>query len=317
MRILMGYRYGNIAPADSIKKAFVKMGHEVFTVGPSTDPNVKQDYEKPDKMLEKHAGVYYYDTEKLVTHFGGVDLILMVEPGVYFYNLSRTYSAPTAFWLIDILLVQDHPWIQEFGSAANGEGYMDDIDFIFTAKYNHLPRYHNRGITKVTHLPLAFESDAHKQVEAEKVYDIVFLGRTDYAERKHYMDLLRLEYNCFVGTGLIYEDYCRKIAQGKIAFNHGHIGELNMRFFELFAMGALQFCTVCHAQELLGFEDGVHLVNYACDKDLLEWLHYYLKDGDEPVLKARRDEIAQAGKEKVQGHSYEDRARLMLETIFG
>ena len=307
MRILMGFRYGNICPADRMKLAFQKLGWEVIVAGPSSDPVVRNDIEEPDHLERIHAGIYYYDVEKIVGKWGQFDLILQVEPGTYFYNLEKV-NTPNAIWLIDTLLFGDHPHVQRIsGRDAN---YVDRLNWMFTSKLNHLPRYHLKGIKKVSHLPLAYDEGMHHEMSEEKVYDIVFCGRSDYAERKYFLDKLRLKYNVFVGTGLIYDHYCRKIAQGKIAFNHGHISEMNMRFFELMAMGAFQVCNLVHGQELLGFMDKVHLVNYTNDWDLFEVVDHYLRSDEEC------NEIAQAGKQKVlEGHSYMDRAKEILEQM--
>jgi spore maturation protein CgeB len=198
-----------------------------------------------------------------------------------------------------------------------GGEYIDQLGHIFTSKYNHIPQYREWGIKHVSHLPLACDPDMHKEVEAEKVYDIIFLGNLGYVERKHFLGLLRLKYNVFVGTGFIYDGYSKKIAQAKICFNHGHVGELNMRFFELMVMGAFQICNIVHAQELLGFEDRVHLVNYVFEEDLVNVLEEYLRGGEEPFLTEKRRKIAQAGKEKVLAeHTYQHRAEEIL-TICG
>ncbi len=309
MRILMGFRYGNIGPADRVKYALKKMGHEVIAVGPSTDPVVRQDLEEPDILESQDAGIYYYDTKKIIDKFGQFDFILQVEPGTYFYNLD-TAKCPNAIWVIDTLLLQNNPFIQRMG----GGEYIDQLGRIFTSKYNHIPQYHEWGIKHVSHLPLACDPDMHKEVKAERVYDIVFLGNTTYEERGHFLDLLRSKYNTFIGTGFIFDFYCSKVAQAKICFNHGHVGEMNMRFFELMAMGAFQICNIVHGQELLGFEDRIHLVNYISDEDLINTIGEFLHGGDEPFLVEKRSKIAQTGKQKaLAGHTYQHRAEEILE----
>lgn len=305
MRILMSYRYGNICPADRIKLAFQKLGHEVIIAGPSSDPVIRNDIEEPDMTENIDAGVFYYDAKKIVDRFGSFDLILQIEPGTFLYNLGKV-DILKAVWWIDSLTTQADPFIQRLG----GGEWIDSWNWIFTSKANHVPRYNRVGIKHVSHLPLAYDEVMHQEVEVEKVYDIVFCGRSDYPERKHFLDQLRLRYNVFVGTGLIYDNYSRKVAQGKIAFNHGHIGEMNMRFFELFAMGAFQMCNIVQGQELLGFFDREHLVNYVADQDLFDLVDHYLRSNDE------RESIAQAGKRKaLEGHSYMDRAKTILKQM--
>ncbi|MCK5346513.1 MAG: hypothetical protein KAR20_24055, partial [Candidatus Heimdallarchaeota archaeon] len=227
MKILMSYRYGNICPADRIKFAFQKLGHEVIVAGPSSDPAVKHEIENPAMLEEINAGIFYYDAKYIVDQWGPFDLILQIEPGTFLFNLDKV-KIPNAVWWIDSFVAQDFPFIQTFG----GGSWVDSLGWIFTSKYNHVSRYNRVGINHVSHLPLAYDEEIHREMEAEKVYDIVFCGRSDYPERNHLLNELRLRYNVFVGTGLIYENYCRKVAQGTIAFNHGHVGEMNMRFFE-------------------------------------------------------------------------------------
>lgn len=305
MRILMSFRYGNICPADRIKLAFQKLGHEVIVAGPSSDPVVHNDIELPDLLEEIDAGLYYYDAKKIIDKWGEFDFILQIEPGTFLYNLDQV-EIPNAVWWIDSFVAQDFPFIQQVG----GGEWIDSHDWIFTSKFNHIPQYNQKGIQRVSHLALAYDEEMHREVKAEKVYDIVFCGRSDYPERKYFLDKLRLKYNVFVGTGLIYDHYSNKIAQGKIAFNHGHVGEMNMRFFELFAMGAFQICNLVQGQELLGFFDRVHLINYFTDQNLFDLIDHYLRSDDE------RREIAQAGRQRVlDGHSYLDRAKEILRQM--
>lgn len=306
MRILMTFRYGNIYPADRLKYVFQTMGHGVVTVGPSTDPVEHHDWEQADFIDKTGAvtGIYYYDVAKVIRKFGKFDFILQVEPSTYFYNLDKV-DTPNAIWEIDTLLLRDNQYIQKIG----GSEYIDQIGHIFTAKYNHLPQYTDDGIDKVSHLPLACDPSIHKEFEEEKKYDVVFAGNHTYAERQHYFKVLReAELNFFMGKA-VGDDYCRVMAQGKVAFNHGHVGEMNMRFFELMAMGAFQVCNIVHGQELLGFEDRIHLVNYVTDQDLVNVVAEFV---NQP---GKRKRIAQTGKEKVLAeHTYQHRAEQLLRT---
>jgi len=301
VRILMGYRYGDFCPADRIKVALQKLGHEVIVAGPSSDPVVQHDIKDPNLLEDHHAGVYYYDVKEIVDRWGRFDLILQVEPGVYFYNLEKV-DIPNAAWWIDSFTAENHPFVQIIG----GWKWVDSLDWIFSAKLNHIPEYYRHGIKKVSHLALAYDEGIHREVSEEKIYDVVFCGRCDYVERTLLLDILRTRYKVSVGVG-IYDDYCRIIARGKIALNHGHIGEMNMRFFELFAMGAFQVCNIVHGQELFGFVDGVHLVNYVTFRDLSAAVDHYLNS------EVERNKIAKAGQQKVlDGHSYVDRAKEIL-----
>jgi spore maturation protein CgeB len=88
---------------------------------------------------------------------------------------------------------------------------------------------------------------------------------------------------------------------------------MNMRFFELMAMGAFQICNIVHGQELFGFEDRVHLANYIVDEDLINTVNEFLRGGDESFLVEKRNRIAQAGKQKVLAeHTYQHRAEEIL-----
>jgi len=306
MRILMGYRYGKVCPADRVKIALQKMGHDIVVAGPSSDRMIHHDIEIPDILVDLNAGLYYYDVGKIIKECGRFDLILQIEPGVFLYNTRG--DTPFVVWWIDTLTVQDHSFIQSIG----GDEWIDSIDRIFTSKLPHISEYHRHGIQKVSHLALAYDGDIHREFfeedfGTEKVFDVVFCGNTNYGERKYFFDILKLKYNVFFEDGFLGTDYSCVISYGKIAFNHGHIGEMNMRFFELFAMGAFQVCNVVLGQESLGFFDKVHLVNYVNAQDLLEIVDYYLREDEE------RNKIAKAGQQKVlDGHSYVDRAKEIL-----
>ncbi|MBU2483207.1 MAG: glycosyltransferase [Proteobacteria bacterium] len=308
MNILLATRYGGgRVPGDLCGKALKALGHRVLTVGPSTDPVDKQDYDNP---IAEFNNICVYDTRQIIAETGfQPELLFQVEPGAFFINF-QSLNIPIASWWIDTLLMPGHWLLLEENLGRN---YLDIIkEHCFTSKIPHIQQYKKLNII-ATHLPLALDDTAYKLFDMPKKYDIVFIGNMTYEERQYYMQLLKENGSFIVWDrgGLIADDYCRKISESYIAFNHGHVGELNMRFFELMGIGAFQLCNICHGQEELGYIDGEHLVNYTTNVELINLVNHYLIDGQ------AREEIARKGREyTIANHTYKHRMKFMLDAIF-
>ena len=309
MKVILGTRYGGgITPGDHCGDALKMLGHEVLTVGPSTDPHTVQDYNTPGRVILGNVDVY--DIRRVISETGfQPDLVFQVEPGVFFENI-QDLTFPIATWFIDSLLVPipPHPILQNDNLGGNYLGLISQ--FLFTSKLPHLSQY-RAWRTKANHLPLAVDPDTYKPFEKEKKYDVAFIGNPTYEERQFYLS--RLKKNGFIvwdRGGLIRDDYCRKLNEAYIGFNHGHVGEMNMRFFELAAMGVFQVCNICHGQEAVGFIDGKHLVNYVTDIDLVNTINHYLRSEQE-----RQEIIRNARQLVLEKHTYVIRMRQMLEVV--
>ena len=307
MKVILGTRYGGgITPGDHCGDALKMLGHEVLTVGPSTDPHDGQDYFNADKTVM--GNVELYDARRLLAELDfQPDLFFQIEPGVHFTNI-QDLGIPVATWLIDTLLVPGHPLMQEGILGGNYLGLISQ--FLFTSKLPHLIQYESWRST-AKHLPLAVDPDTYKPFEKEKKYDIAFVGNTTYEERQSY--LKQLKKNGFIvwdRGGLIRDDYCRKLNEAYIGFNHGHVGEMNMRFFELAAMGVFQVCNICHGQEEAGFIDGKHLANYVTEIDLVNTVNHYLRSEQE-----RQEILSNALQLVLEKHTYVHRMQEMLEVI--
>lgn len=313
MKIFLGTRYsGGISPGAHLADAFRRLGHQVFTIGPSTDPYITQDYFKADGVIN---GIELYNLERVISETFDPDLVIQVEPGVFFTNLEN-FKKPIITWLIDTYLnIQPNArhWLFECIDTS----YLKRIaNNLFTAKIPHLAWYKRAGIFGPRHLALALDELIYKPFKQEKKYDIVFIGNTTYEERRHLIQLIKAEnLVCWINrVGLIRDDYCRKISEAHILLNHGHVGELNMRFFEGMGIGVFQLCNICHGAETLGYIDGEHYVSYVTDIDLLNTINHYVNGGPDALREAA--EIAAAGRNfTLAHHTYIHRAKYILENI--
>lgn len=186
-------------------------------------------------------------------------------------------------------------------------------DMVFCAQHNAVnmikPLCQN-----VFWLPLGCSPKWHFCRSCEKKYDVAFIGASNNdPKREQYLRVLREKFGgrCFVGRaskneiGKIY-------SSAKIVFNVSYNNDINMRFFEGLASGALlltEKITDNGMSELLNGEGDKICVFYETLEEALSLIDYYLTHEEE------RHKIASLGKKFSESHTYTQRVNLALTLV--
>lgn len=186
------------------------------------------------------------------------------------------------------------------------------FDCTFLAQKAQVELFRKAGIANVFWLPLACSPVLHDVGAFKRIYDVAYVGSFSAEEGDRRRRLLEAVAQRFPNNriGRFWpEEMARIYAQSRIVVNASHNRDVNMRVFEAMAAGALLITDEADGLEDL-FQDGVHLVIYRRDEDLLELITHYLRD------EAARERIAAAGRAEVlERHTYERRIQALLETV--
>jgi len=154
----------------------------------------------------------------------------------------------------------------------------------------------------------------HKPKKLKKIYDLVFIGKEYYDERRNYIKVLTDKYpRSFLNQGtrqtIPGQLIPKLLSQGKILFNHTRdVIDVNLRFFEAMALG----CQVMVRNKWLGqfATEGVHYMAYSSPEELLAVVDKLLKNDD------LREYIAfNARKHFLEHHTYGHRVQTIINHI--
>lgn len=231
------------------------------------------------------------------------DLVVTIQSGVPQIENIDWLSCPTAHISIDT-------W-HDFAEMIHARPY----DFVFAGQREFAEHFANAGCAHAHWLPLACDPDVHHLVSVEKNHDIAFVGsieRSLHSERANRITRLAEHFSVLADTALDSASMSRAYSTAKLAFNSSVAQDVNMRVFEVMAIGA-PLLTNRNADvnglfEL--FRDGEHLVAYD-DETLLDLARAYLHDdmAREKVAKNARAEV-------LAHHTYAHRVKKLL-TIIG
>ncbi len=188
-------------------------------------------------------------------------------------------------------------------------------DFVFPVQKTSVDYLRAVGGSNVFWLPLGCNPAAHYPVDAPRDRDVAFAGSVMLPVHQQRYDLLQqLEatFSTHMASRVFRDELCRTIARGKLVFNHSAVHEVNMRVFEVMAMGRPLITNRESERNGLTdlFEDGKHLILYDGPEDLIEKVRYYLDHDEE------REAIAQAGYAlATTKHRYLDRIDTLLAIV--
>ncbi len=290
-------------------QAFRQYG-DVLTVGPVFDESFQitcrvrhmaDDIPPPDIITDLHSGV---DLASLLPEGWRPDLIVAISDfGRPLCPAMQAFPCPKAYISIDT-------W-------QSPRDYVDALqyDYVLAAQREFVPRMRATGARNVHWLPLGCDPDFHHPVPAEKRYDIAFVGALTsdvHIKRAYLLGKLKERFNVNIQTGVHGEAMCRTFHEGRIAFNHCDINDINMRVFEVMAMGCPLLTN--RTPERTGlfdlFEEGKHMLVYDDADDLLHKVKQYLGDKETcmRVAKAGRDEV-------LAKHTYAHRVERILSVV--
>lgn len=280
MKILIACIHYPVASGRYIQRALRRLGHDVRTVGQSTGNQIWGMQVKDEWVWEPE----FPDGDWLP------DLVITAE-SAFGYTSPRLPDVPYVVWGVD----------------NHVRDYFPEVP------YDALFLAHSWGARmgepNVHWLPCAYDPAAHCDLGIERDIDVVMVG-VAYPERVTIMNALNAAgINAVGGTGLLWDDYNHLYNRAKIALVKSVNGDLAQRFFENMAQGCCVLADKTVDADKLLFNDTYHYWSYDDVADCVEQAKALLHSG------AWRD-VAERGKRKVQGHTWDARALQLLETLF-
>jgi hypothetical protein len=283
---------------------------EVITVGPGYDTKQIEDWDLGDlaDTLVPNDIETPLDPDQnlraILPDGWNPDLIVAIaNGGVALQPSMDGLTCPTAYITVDT-------W-QSISDYVECQQY----DFVFAAQRTAVDHLKAVGGSNVFWLPLGCNPEAHYPIDLPRDHDVSFAGSVALPVHQNRYDLLqRLEnrVSLHIATKVFRDELCQAMARGRLVFNQSAVNEINMRVFEVMAMGRPLLTN--REAEINGlsdlFVDGEHLIVYDDANDLDKKVRYYLDHEDE------REAIAHAGHQlAITQHRYLDRVDTLLTTI--
>jgi hypothetical protein len=222
------------------------------------------------------------------------DIFMFVDPATDWPLALERAPCLTVAYLIDVHL--------NLGARLHLAQLFDSV---FVAQKAYVPLIAASGHPRVHWLPLACDPEVHHQPAEHRTFDVGFVGKLGHKGGTRYTILSAvLPRYATNDTAPFYarEEMARVYGQSKIVFNASINGDLNMRFFEALASGALLVTDRIDNGVSELFQEDVHYVGYSTIDEAIEKIDYYL------AHPAERDRIAAAGcAEVLARHTYRNR----------
>ncbi len=289
MNILLLSNFARGSTSSLIKRGFEQGGHHVTAASPD---RVSGDWLACDSRV---------DVLRLIAKCSSKpDTVVFVEANSrsrFFPEGLLKTAVPTAFWAVDNHL--NYRWHKE---------YSNQFDVTFFAQKDYVRAAHRYGAANVQWLPLAADAEYHHIEPRPNKYVVSFVGNISRGRRK-FFDSIDRDIPLNIVTGVYEEEMAQVLADSKIGLNVSTREDLNMRFFEVLASGALLVTQKIRAGMNELFEEGTHFVTHRVT-NVSSILKYYLEN--EP-LRAR---IARCGRELcLSHHTYKHRCDRLLEVV--
>lgn len=295
MKILMAFIHYPISSGTFLKRALQRAGHEVLSVGPYTH----------DQIWGGQVSVQYAQMPDFVTP--DVPAVSLLDTLIV---INRTHPE----WLPDLIITSDSAFTLLDPSAC---------PHILNAQDNHVRDYTMRewdalfcahswgyrmGEPNAYHCPPCYDPIICQDMGLERNIDVLMIAVL-YGNRVELLnEVAESGIKVAAHTGLIYDEYAQAYNQAKISLIRSSYGDVTNRFLETAAMGC---CVVAdRVKDLagMGFVDGVHYLGYDTPAEAIEKINYALESD-------RWRDIARAGQAVAKAHTWDARARQMLETM--
>jgi len=264
-----------------VKRGFEQGGHQIIVITPESAP--------PGFVT---GGSQVHVPRLVSTCSPKPDLVVVLETDPrfrFFPDGLLEVPVPTAFWAIDNHL--NYRWHKE---------YSRQFDVTFFAQKDYIRAARRYGATNVHWLPLAAAAEYHGIEPQPGKYAVSFVGNVSKGRRR-FFDTIDRDIPLNIVSGIYEQDMAQVLAESKIGLNVSLREDLNMRFFEVLASGALLVTQKIEAGVSDLFQDGVHFVSHHLT-DVSSVLRYHLEN--EP----RRAAIAARGRELcLSRHTYRHR----------
>lgn len=300
MKILMSYKHFPMCGGNFFKWAMEVLGHEVFSVGSFSGDKIpwNEDLRFPSQYifppdLQLPDEPMYPLKEVLKKLPWKPDLILQIDAGFYLWGNSP--GIPNAMFATD-------PHFLDYTTQYH------TVDYFFNPQPSTFHKY-PKGIF----LPWAYDPNIHRvmnDIASDKEYDIVFIGLL-YEQREKALKELSKRFKVFYSpAGIIYDECTEIYNKGKISFNWSSNNDIPMRIFEGMAYGNLVLTNRITGMNLLSFKENKHYVGYDNLDELLQKTEWILSNEE------KLDQIACNGYVAVEEHTYKERCKTILRTIF-
>lgn len=299
MKILLTCIHYPVASGRYIARACRRLGHDVRTLGPTTDNRI----------------------------WG-----MAVDPGhAWAPDLPQVYTEPGQFPAVGAALRAADGWRPDLiitaDSAYTVLGDLPGVPHVLWGVDNHVRDYRDLGRTwdamflahswgarmeepNAHWLPAAYDPEAHRYMIApsSRPFD-VGLQAVAYPHRVAMVHrLIEAGVKVFAGTGLLWDDYEAFYNETKIALVCSAMGDLSQRFLEAMAMGCCVLADRATDALRLGFVPGEHFIEYATDEQAEDYARGLIRNGSWQA-------VAEAGRQAAEGHTWDHRARTLLRTL--
>lgn len=230
------------------------------------------------------------------------DMLLVVDPWMSEPDTLRGLNAPTAAVLIDVHLHLDMRVV-----------FSRYVDHAFVAQRDYVRIFEERGHPSVSWLPLACDPEVHYVAGLPRTIDVSFVGKFGTPGSERHKVLTEVLGRFQTNDHLRYyspKEMGETYSRSKIVFNKSIGGDINMRFFEGLASGALLVTDrIDNGLEEIG-EHGKHFILYDTAEEAIDLIEYYLEHDDEREAIAARGQALAFAK-----HSYSVRLQTIIDTI--
>ncbi len=273
-----------------------RLGHEVVTVNTSAESRSSIDPKR--KVTGFSVGV---TLDRLLSHVGGADLFLYVEPlGLIPLGLEHS-PVPTVCVISDV-----------HRNLKSRQTLSRLFDHVFLYQRNYLEEFHEHPKAAVHWLPWACDSEIFRDLGCPRDLDVAFVGQLFGAgsERSRVVEKLKGKFKLNEQRYYLQKEIPEIYSRAKIVINLPLGHDLNCRVFEAMSCGALLLTTrENNGQEVL-FQEGVHYAAFAGEAQLFEKLEHFLRDA------RAREGIARAGHALVvEEHTLEVRLKFLIAKV--
>jgi hypothetical protein len=232
--------------------------------------------------------VVYWDKCPDLAAINSEDFFLFVDPASDWPLDLERLSCPTAAYFIDV-----H---QDLMSRLDLSLFFDTV---FVAQKDYVPAFVNIGHSNAHWLPLGCDPEVHFLPQEVRPFDVGFVGKLGLPGTWRHGVLTTVlthyrtnDYKAFYPPRAMAGVY----GQSKIVFNASINKDLNMRFFEALASGALLVTDRIENGLPDMFREGEHYVGYSTVEEAIEKIDYYLNNIIE------RETIAREGQRVALAH---------------
>jgi Glycosyl transferases group 1/DUF based on E. rectale Gene description (DUF3880) len=286
MNIFLVSNYGRGTLSSLVKRGFEQGGHHVTAVSPD---QVSGDWLPCDPRAHLPTLVEESPLKP--------DLVVLVETDPrsrFFPGGLLEVPVPTAFWAVDNHL--NYRWHKE---------YSQQFDVTFFAQKDYIRAARRYGAGDVHWLPLAADAEYHRIEPHPSKYAVSFVGNMNPGRQK-FFDSIDRDIPLNVVSGVYGQEMAAILAESRIGLNVSLREDLNMRFFEVLASGAMLVTQKIDAGMNELFQDGTHFVTHNIG-DASSVIRRYLEN--EPLRAA----IARRGREVcLSRHTYRHRCAELL-----